>query len=282
MPEREMSQKPCTIIRDALSISPSGIENTDSPLIDVFDIKDVKCSNPQVIYPEQSNGSYEVIARTVHGSVCGFSKAFGRGTVIHLGTWIGFDTEAHRSVYETILKRSDAKLRQSSAVSDYIVVRERFTDKDSAVLFIGNYYNEEQFGNVMYTHPQTGETIPIPYSGDKFLWPALYGVLSPVCLDVCEGIKILHSTSDILFVEEIYGQLEITLYGNRDLGGEIVFEGANVGKIQSATLRGKTLKMFRDRKRTAFSYSHKHKTEMILTIVISDESGTETQRDDED
>ena len=268
LPDREMSQWPCTIIRNALSVSPSGREIIDSPLIDIYGLKDIKCANPQIIYSEESLTGAEVIARTIHGTACGFKKALGSGTLIHVGTWIGFDTEGHKPVYEAILKKSGAKLRQASASNDYIAVRERFTDENSAVLFIGNYYNEEQTGKVTYTHPGSGESIAIPYTQDEMLWPALYGVLTPVCLEVSDGIKILHSTSDILGVTERNSQLEITLYGDRDLEGEIVFESKNVQRIKSATLDGEAVKMFRDDKRIAFIYSHKHKKEMILNIRV--------------
>ncbi len=266
LPDREMSQKPCTIIREALSISPSGTEIIDSPLIDIYDQKDIKCANPLIIYFAESLAGAEIIARTIHGTACGFTKALGSGSVIHLGTWIGFDTEGHKPVYEAILKRSGAKLRQSSTDNDFIVVRERFTDDNAAVLFIGNYYNEEQSGKIFYTHPESGEAIKIPYVQDEILWPALYGVLTPVCLEVADGLKILHSTSDILGIAEINGQIEITLYGDRDLAGEIVFEGANVQSINSATIDGEAVKMVRDEKRVAFIYRHKHKGEMILAI----------------
>ena len=268
LPDREMSQKACTIIRDALSISPSGVDNIDSPLIDIFEFKDVKCANPQIIYSEQSLTGAEVIARTVNGNACGFIKALGKGEVIHLGTWLGFDTEGHKAVYEAILRRSTAKLRQAVCGNSYIAVRERFTEGHSGILFIGNYYNEEHSGKVTYSHPQSGEAVSIPYTQGEIMWPALYAVLTPLCLEVVDGIKILHSTSDILSVEELYGQLEITLYGDRDLAGEIVFEGGNINKLRSATLRGKTVKMVRDNNRIALIYSHKHRAEMILNIVI--------------
>ncbi|MCX6283879.1 MAG: hypothetical protein NTW31_06575 [Bacteroidetes bacterium] len=269
LPDREMNQKPCSIIRDALSVAPSGKETIDSPLIDVFEYKDIKCANPQIIYSEESLSGAEVIARTITGSACGFSKVLGKGSVIHLGTWIGFDTEGQKPVYETILGKSTAQLRQAWTSNDNIAVRERFTASSSAILFIGNYYNEEHTGKVTYTHPQSGEAVTIPYSRGEIVWPALYAVLSPLCLEVSEGLKILHCTSDILGIEENYGQIEITLYGDRDLAGEIVFEGENVNKIISATLRGKTVKVVRDENRIAFIYNHKHKSEMILNIVIS-------------
>ena len=270
LPDREMSQKPCAIIRKAISVSPAGAENIDSPLIDIFEFKDIKCSNPQITYSEESLTGAEIIARNINGNVCGFQKSLGNGSLLHLGTWIGFDTEGHKPVYEAMLKRSGAKLRQASTGNDFITVRERFTPDGSAILFVGNYYNEEQYGKVSYTHPGNGEAIPIPYAQDKILWPALYGILSPVCMEIADGIKILHTTSDILGFEEIYGQIEITLYGNRDLAGEIVFEGANVQKITSATLRGKTLKMVRDAKRVAFLYSHKQRSEMVLNLSLAE------------
>jgi len=268
LPDREMSQKPCTIIRDALLISPSGEENIDSPLIDIYDLKDIKCTNPQITYSEESLSGAEVIARNINGSASGFTKALGSGSLIHLGTWIGFDTEMHKLVYEEILNRSGAKLRQTSTVNDNIAVRERFTIDNSAVLFVGNYYNEEQIGKIGYTHPESGKTITIPYTMNEMLWPALYGVLTPVCLEISDGLKILHSTSDILGVAVINDQLEITLYGDRDLVGEIVFEGANVKKIKSATLHGEVVKMVRDDIRVAFNYGHRHRKEMILIIKI--------------
>ena len=137
------------------------------------------------------------------------------------------------------------------------------------MLFIGNYYNEEQTGKATYTHPGSGETLSIPYTQEEMLWPALYGILTPVCLEVSEGLKILHSTSDILGIAEINGQITITLYGDRDLPGEIVFEGANVEKIHSAMIDGMSVEMVRDEKRIAFVYNHKHKNELVLSIIIS-------------
>ena len=268
LPDREMSQKPCTIIRNALSIAPLGSETIDSPLIDVYDLKDIKCANPQSIFSEESLAGAEIIARTIRGSACGFTKALGKGSVIHLGTWIGYDTEGQKPVYEAILKKSAAKLRQASSDNYHINVRERFTNEQSALLFIGNYYNEEHCGKVTYTHPETGETIAIPYAKGQMLWPALYSLLTPVCLKVADGLKILHSTSDILGIAKANGQLMITLHGDRDLAGEIVFEGPAVKTIKSATLDGEDIRIIRDEERIVLNYSHKHRSEMILKVKI--------------
>ena len=268
LPDREMTQKPCAIIREAISVEPSGTETIDSPLIDIYNLKDIKCANPQIIYDGQSLAGAEIIARTIRGSACGFEKTLGSGSVIHLGTWIGFDTESHKAVYEAILRKSGSTLRHASSSNGNIAVRERFSAHQTAVLFIGNYYNEEQEGKITYTHPESGEAINIPYSQDGLLLPALYGILTPVCMEVAEGIKILHSTSDILGVARNNGQLEITLYGDRDLAGEIIFEGPKVDRIQSATMCGGPAKMVRDGKRAAFTYNPKHKEEIILNIEI--------------
>ena len=268
LPDREMTQKPCAIIREAISVEPSGTETIDSPLIDIYNLKDIKCANPQIIYDGQSLAGAEIIARTIRGSACGFAKTLGSGSVIHLGTWIGFDTESHKAVYEAILRKSGSTLRHASSSNGNIAVRERFSAHQTAVLFIGNYYNEEQEGKITYTHPESGEAINIPYSQDGLLLPALYGILTPVCMEVAEGIKILHSTSDILGVARNNGQLEITLYGDRDLAGEIIFEGPKVDRIQSATMCGGPAKIVRDGKRAAFTYNPKHKEEIILNIEI--------------
>jgi beta-galactosidase len=268
LPDCEMSQKPCTLLRDAISIEPAGSEIFDSPLIDVFNLKDIKCANPQIIYAEEALIGAEVIARTIRGNVCGFMKTIGEGSVLHLGTWIGFDTEGHIPVYEAMLKRSGAKLRQAASSNNNIAVRERFTGNNSAVLFIGNYYNEEQKGKVTYTHPGSGEDITIPYSADEMLWPALHGMLSPVCLEISEGLKILHSTSDILGIVAERGQIEITLYGDRDLAGEIVFEGETTHRISNAMLDAERLEMTHGRQRIAFMYKHRHQKQMVLVLSI--------------
>jgi beta-galactosidase len=268
LPDREMSQKPCTIIRDAISIIPSGKEVIDSALIDIYDRKDIKCANPQVTYSEESLKGAEIIARTLKGSACGFSKVIGKGSVIHLGTWMGFDTEGHKPAYLAILERSGARLRQASCSNENIAVRERFTGDGSGVLFIGNYYNEEQTGSVTYTHPGSGEPIRVPYAGSEILWPALYSVLTPLCMKMRDGIEILHCTSDILGIVEKDGSLEITLFGDRDLAGEIVFEGVNADKIKGAESGGLAVEMIRDAERVVFSYKHKHKEEIILNIKM--------------
>ena len=266
LPDCEMSRKPCTIIRDALTISPSGKDTIDSPLVDILGFSDIKCSNPQITYSEESLKGSEIIARNINGNACGFSKSLGRGKVIHLGTWIGFDTEGHKPVYEAILRRSDAKLRQANSSNENIVVRERFTGNGSALLFVGNYYNEDHTGNVSYTHPVNGEEITIPYTGHAMLWPALYGVLTPVCIEIDKGIKILHSTSDILNITEKASKLQITLFGNRDVEGEIVFEGPEINKIKSAKIDSIALKIQSDGKRIVIKYAHKHKEEFIISI----------------
>ena len=270
LPNREMSQTPYTLIRDALSVKPSGTEIIDSPLIDIFDLKDIKCANPQIIYSEEVLAGAEIIARTLSGTVCGFIKPLGGGSVIHLGTWLGFDTEGHKQVYETILKKSGARLRHISSSNDNIIIRERFAGDTSGMLFIGNYYNEAQTGKVTYSHPETREAVTVPWSGDEMLWPPLYAMLSPVCLEVFPGLKILHSTSDLLDISEMDGHLTIALFGDRDLEGEIIFEGVMAGKIRSATIAGKNVRMVSDGKRVGFSYSHEHEMEFLLDIEITE------------
>ncbi len=269
LPDREMSQKACSILRDALQIVPSGIETIDSPLIDVYEHKDIKCANPQIIYSEESLKGAEIMARTIRGSVCGFSKALGNGTLMHLGTWMGFDTEGHKPAYEAILRKSKAVLRQTTSSDDNITVRERFTNENSGILFVGNYFNEEQIGKTTYTHPESGEKISMPYLQDEMLFPSLYAILTPICMEVSAGLKILHCTSDILGIEKSDNQIHITLQGDRDLQGEIVFEGPSHTKIDSATLDGELLKLHANSKRIAFTYSHQHKQELKLNIKLS-------------
>jgi beta-galactosidase len=269
LPNREMSQRSCTIIRDSISIYPSGQEFIDSPLVDILGMEDIKCANPQVTYDEALLSGAEVIARTMSGAACGFARALGKGTLTHLGTWIGFDTEGHKPVYEGLLKRSGAVLRQAWTSNDNITVRERFTKVGSAILFIGNYYNEEHTVKVTYAHPETGKTVTIPCTRDEMVFPALYGVLTPICLPAMDRLKILHSTSDLLEVLVADGLLAITLIGDRDMPGEIVFEGEDALRIASATIDGRQQEMFRVDGRLAVAYKHRHKEEIVLHVGMA-------------
>ena len=221
-----------------------------------------------MVYSEKSLAGAEIIARTLRNSVCGFTKSFGNGSLTHLGTWIGFDTEGQKPVYEALLNQSSARLRQADTNNPNIAIRERFTGNNEALVFVANYYNEEHIGRVTYTHPESGESIPMPYTQSEMLMPSIYGILTPVCLVISEGLKILHSTSDILNIQKNNGQIGITLYGDRDLLGEIVFEGSGIKNMGPATLQGNTIEPIADQSRIAFSYNHIHKSEMILTIKL--------------
>src|ERR1019366_964297 len=64
------------------------------------------------------------------------------------------------------------------------------------------------------------------------------------------------------------GHLEVTLLGDRDLAGEIVFEGPRVDRISSATISGEPARMVRDDKRITFIYRHKHREDVTLSIEI--------------
>jgi len=269
LPDREMSQQKCTLIRDSISVSENGLEIIDSPLIDLFDLIDLKCANPLITYSGDSLKDAKIIARTISGSVCGFSKPIGKGTLIHLGTWMGFDTEGHKPAYEALLKTSGARLRQTECNNEYITVRQRFTPDQSAVLFVGNYYNEDHTGRISYTHPESGETINIPYQKEEILWPGLYGILSPVCLSISEGIKILHCTSDILGITSKDQMIEICLQGDRDLAGEIVFEGINAGRIKSASSGSEIFSLKTLGSRVFFSCRQKHKEEFLIQIALT-------------
>jgi beta-galactosidase len=268
LPDREMSQKPCSILRDAISVHPSATEVIDSPLIDIYGHQDIKCANPQVVYDEGSLEKAEIIARTIRGTACGFEKPLGKGSVIHLGTWMGFDTEGHKPVYDAILKRSAARLQNASSGNENLTVRQRFTADGQGLLFIGNYYNEEQTGSVSYTHPGTGEMISIPYLGSELTWPALYGVLTPLCMEIADGIRILHCTSDILDISFQDDRIEMALFGDRDLLGEIVLEGENAEQVRTASIDGKSLEIIKIDDRIVLNYHHHHKQEQTLIIQI--------------
>jgi hypothetical protein len=149
-----------------------------------------------------------------------------------------------------------------------MIVRERFTEQESALLFIGNYYNEEQQARIRYTHPVSKENISIPYSQEKILWPSLYGLIIPVGLPLTNNILLLHATSDVLEVRSDAGEVTLQLYGNRDLQGELLLEGEGTGAIRSCLLDEEPLSIQREETRVIIRYSNKHQSEMKMKIAF--------------
>jgi beta-galactosidase len=269
LPDRETSQRPCTLLRDAIGVAPAGIEVIDSPLVDLFDQQDIKCINPLVVFSSDSLSGAEIIARTISGTPCGFEKNVGKGRVTFIGTWAGFDTEAHREYYETLLQRSGARLRNTSSDNGFLIARERFTPDGKALLFAANYYNEELTGRVIYTHPVTGENVTLPMTGSEINWPPLMAVLTPVCMELTEGITMLHSTSDILGFLVTGNEVHLNLCGDRDLPGEIILEGPGTASVISAEIDTLPLRICRKGERVAITYRHEQGRESLLKIVIS-------------
>ncbi|MFZ5940709.1 MAG: beta-galactosidase [Bacteroidota bacterium] len=272
LPDREMNQQACTILRDALHIRPSGFEAVDSPLVDIFGLRDIKCANPQVVYNEHELKDGEVIARTLRGSACGFRIPVGKGLATHLGTWVGFDTERHKDVYRAFLGHSAAQLSHTRSDNDAVAVRERFTPDGHALLFIGNYYNEPQSAGISYTHPESGEQIQVPFKGGSLELPPLYAVFSPVCRPLGSGISLLHTTSDLLSCRVERGTVAFTLYGDRELRGELVLEGEPFATARQITCSLENAVIERSVNRLVISYPHQ-KEEFILEIVLGEELG---------
>jgi len=268
LPDREMSQQPCTIMREAFGVEPKGFESIDSPLVDVFGQLDIKCSNPQVVYNENNLKGSEIIARTIRGTACGFRKTAGKGTLMHLGTWVGFDTEGSKAMFKNLLGKSAAKLSNTASDNDNIAVRQRFTPDGSGILFIGNYYNEEQKATVSYTHPLSGEKIHVPYKEDSFSWPALYGIISPVNMKITEGLNLLHLTSDLLNLSLEDNILILNVIGDRDLKGEIVLEGDLINNIKQVKCGDLELEKITEGNRLILLYKHTCKKEIKITVTL--------------
>jgi len=268
LPNRDLWQRPCTIIRDALAVEPVATERIESPLVDILGFSDIKCANPLMVYTDDLPHGVEIIARTITGKICGIAKKTGKGSLLHLGTWIGFDTEGHKPVYRAMLQRSGAKLSQAEAENQNITIRQRFTGDGRSLLFIANYYNEENWSQISYTHPQNGNRISIPFSGEAILWPPLYGLLTPVCLELTEGIKVLHTTSNLLEIEKSKNQVLITLEGDRDLEGELVLEGDSLEKVINIEMEGALLYQKNLPGHIVLNYKHLHKKEFYIRMVL--------------
>lgn len=264
-PDRDLSQLPCTILRDALGLAPLAKENIDSPLIDLFNLKDIKCANPQLIYDENALHSDEVIARTINGNVCGFVRKTELGSVVHIGTWLGFDTEGHKPAYLALLQLSGAKLWNAVADSDYITVRQRFAN-DKSMLFIANYYNETHLARVQYLHPATGEQLNIPLIGDGIEWPGINATLIPLGLDLAPGLKLLHTTSDVLACEADENRLQLTLHGHHELPGELVIEGSQANRCCKASINDIDCSFTKLNDRVVIHYNHLKNNSILVQL----------------
>ena len=266
MPVREMNGTGCTIIRDAVGVKPIGTDAFDSALIDVLGIKDIKCANPQMVYNGDDLIDAQIIAQNIRGKIVGFSKKTGKGTFSHIGTWWGYDTETHKDVYKKLLKLSDAKLHNAESDNYFVNVRERFTSAGEAMLFVGNYYNEEQPVSITYTHPTTGEMVKMPISSEKLEMPNLYAILTPIGLKLSQNLQLLHTTSDVLNIENSENEWSIQLFGHRDLLGELVLEGDGIQNISSVYSNEISTEFSLVGNKLVVTYQHLHKKDFKLRI----------------
>jgi len=269
LPDREMNQKPCTVLRDTFKIKSSKPEIIDSPLIKLYNLTDIKCSNPLIAYTTEAIDGATPIAFTLRGSICGFEKNVGKGKVVHLGTWLGFDTEGHLQAYTTILERSKAQLANASSTNNFITVRQKFNDTSESLLFVGNYYNENQSGKITYKHPNTNERVQLPLIDGEIEIPPLYAFISPISKEIGKGINILHTTSDVIGINSNKNIITIHLTGDPGLIGEMVLEGINITKIKSAEISEKPIMLIWHNNRIVLNYLHSNK-EILLTLKMLD------------
>lgn len=269
LPDRQLNQQACTILRDAFGITQLKTESTDSALIDVYDLKDIKCANPQIVLEETSPGGAKVIARTIPGSACGVQKELGKGSFIFLGAWMGFDTEGHLPAYQALLNQSTAHQRKSYSSDYHVIVRERFTPDGQGMLFAGNYYNEDFKASLNYTHPQSGASIQMPFLGGEMNWPGMYGILTPLSMPLEADLSILHTTSDLIEVSHHQGYIELKLMGDRDLTGEIVFEGNGIHRLFQATVLNVQADLIVHHDRKVIHYAHPHQQVLSMKLFLN-------------
>jgi hypothetical protein len=77
----------------------------------------------------------------------------------------------------------------------------------------------------------------------------------------------LHITSDVLNVEKTNNTVELQLFGNRDLIGEMVLEG-NISQVKKVYVDNEEVKFKIINNRIAINYNHKHQTQISLKIIF--------------
>ncbi|MBF0198225.1 MAG: beta-galactosidase [Planctomycetes bacterium] len=267
LPRFDLKAQPCTILRDAIGVSQPQEHTVDSPLISLLGINDVKCSNPTMVFADSEAQGGTPIAWTLDGQVCGFNKMIEKGSVLVLGTWLGYDTEDHDAAYSALLENTPSKVRQARSSSTRLTIRQRFNSEGQALLFVGNYHNEHHEGQTHYTHPLTQEEIPYPYSS-SCQWPPLYATLTPIRKHLLDDLSLLHTTSDLVNVEDNKPSLILKVKGDRDLMGEIVLEGSSCPKIKKVSANGSPLEIVRETERIIISYSHPHNSYLNIEITL--------------
>ncbi len=269
LPDREMNQRPCSIIRNAFGITNLKMETIDSPLIKLYHLSDIKCSNPLITLNIDKNNGAIPIAYTLNDSVCGFEKTVGKGKVIFIGTWLGYDTESHKQAYLTILNKSNSHISNTTTTNDFIIVRQKNKSNSESLLFIANYYNENQQGKIAYKHPYTNEKINIPIIEGDLDVPPLYGIISPIFKEIGNNIRLLHTTSDILGIKLTKHDITLNIMGDPYLLGELVLEGKGIKTIISVEISGKPIMIIWNNNRVVLNYNHS-KEEMDLKINFSE------------
>lgn len=197
LPTMNLKGEPCTVMLDALSCS---AEVHDFGFADYID--DVE---NLIIFNATDFGEAEKsFARHEKGFNCGFTKELGKGLAVCFGVGMAHDYYYRDKVILNLFEKIGVSpLLKSDCIKDKLLLSARVNDNGGRYLFIQNIDEYEKCSNI-YLKGQRIFEKPLTFNPRS-------GLMLPHNMQICEGVKVLVSTAEIIKLESLEEKIQITI-----------------------------------------------------------------------
>ncbi len=189
LPVETYAHEPCTLLRDALSITAMQSDPPFTPVnIQIFDEADVPVS-----FLQTYTGAFaDVFAMTADGRTAGFRQTLGAGQVWVLGAALATNTPEDLHIFDQLANRVECA--SLFTLSDWADVR-LSEGSNGSFLYINNYQDDP----VELTLMLAGQPL---LGGQAVTLPARRGAILPLDWEVRPGVTIHYLTSEVTEVSE--------------------------------------------------------------------------------
>ncbi len=218
----------CTEFLDGLDLKAGRVEHVRT--LELFGLEAFVANQDASVF-EGLKASDKVIAR-INGRPSGFVRHVGKGAVCVLGFPVHDKFDYFKSSVDEALR--ELGVSKTVDCGTYDLVAQIRRSKDSGFLYLGNFHDDTVSGSVMAT-----------FNGKKIVFPIRMerrsALVTPLSLDVGQGVRLLWSTAEIFSVQSLNNGLMLEWTSATERQDLVTLSGASFSSVRvergSAVLR---------------------------------------------
>jgi beta-galactosidase len=196
IPTKDFSNKPCTILLDALKVELGGVKR--NAFIQVHDIDSISTSKVQMFRTKENVFSWvEETKETV-----AFTRAVGNGTVVVFGVSTLLDYEYKKDVFKILMNM--VGVTPIFETKEDVDVSIRTSEKGESFLFVHNFDEYEKETTII----KSGEAL---FDGKPLTIRAKSGLMLPLNVSLRDDFTIDYSTVECVKFIEKENVLQLTV-----------------------------------------------------------------------